>query len=29
MGFKDEKINFGDISYSQLCKMASNGCKSS
>mgnify|MGYP001276474736 CR=1 FL=1 len=25
MGFKDEKINFGDISYSQLCKMASNG----
>ena len=25
MGFKNEKINFGNLSYSQLCKMASNG----
>ena len=25
MGFKKEKINFGDQSYSQLCKMAANG----
>ena len=25
MGFKDEKINFADQSYQQLCKMAANG----
>ena len=25
MGFKNEKINFGNQSYQQLCKMASNG----
>jgi DNA (cytosine-5)-methyltransferase 1 len=25
MGFKDEKINFGNQSYQQLCKMAANG----
>ena len=25
MGFKNEKINFGNQSYSQLCKMAANG----
>lgn len=25
MGFKDEKINFGSQSYSQLCKRAANG----
>ncbi len=25
MGFRDEKINFGDQSYTQLCKMAANG----
>jgi len=25
MGFKNEKINFGDQSYTQLCKMAANG----
>ena len=25
MGFKNEKINFGEQSYTQLCKMASNG----
>ena len=25
MGFKNEKINFGNQSYTQLCKMASNG----
>ena len=25
MGFKNEKINFGGQSYTQLCKMASNG----
>ena len=25
MGFKDEKIDFGNQSYTQLCKMAANG----
>ena len=25
MGFKNEKINFGEQSYTQLCKMAPNG----
>lgn len=25
MGFKNEKINYGEQSYTQLCKMASNG----
>jgi hypothetical protein len=25
MGFDDGEINFGDLSYSQLCKRAGNG----
>ena len=25
MGFNDIKLNYGDFSYQQLCKMAANG----